>query len=86
MFNTLELYFRILRLPNIDSVLVGDGKKRPQPLTPDDFLNLGLSYPALRHLQWRTLPTSPRLITYVASPQTLGIGHTIVPTGTFSLV
>ncbi len=49
MFNTLELHFHILSLPNTNSVLVNDGKKRPQPLTPGDFLNLGLSYAALHH-------------------------------------
>jgi hypothetical protein len=49
MFNTLELHFPILRLPNTDSVLVDDGKRRPQPLTPGDLFNLGLSYAALRH-------------------------------------
>jgi hypothetical protein len=50
MFDTLEPHFGILRLPNTDSVLVSDGKKRPQPLTPGDFFNLGLSHVALRHL------------------------------------
>src|SRR6266851_1984078 len=49
MFNTLELHFHILSLPNTNSVLVNDGKKRPQPLTPGDSFNLGLSYAALRH-------------------------------------